>query len=74
MPAEAFAFLSDGIVRRVGRFGGGSYVHAFPIVSSGGSVHPSYRSQFSPVATEVSQWRWDVGSLVHVVGSVIGYF
>ena len=26
-------------------------VHTFPIVSSGGSVHPSYISQFSPVAT-----------------------
>ena len=43
-------------------------------VSSAGSVHPSYRSQFSPVAAEVSQWRWDVGSLVHVVGPVLGYF
>ena len=33
--------------------GGGSNVHAFPVVSSGGSVHPSYGSQFSPMATEV---------------------
>ena len=40
-----------------GDVGGGGYVQAFPVVSSGGSVHPSYRSQFSPVAAEVSQRR-----------------
>ena len=34
--------------------GGGSNVHAFPAVSSGGSVHPLYGSQLSPMATEVS--------------------
>ena len=54
--------------------GGGGYVHTFPVVSSRGSVHPSYGSQFPPVAAEVSKWRWDVGSLVHVVGPVLGYF
>ena len=39
-----------------GDAGGGCHVHAFPVVSSGGSVHPSYRSQLSPVAAEISQW------------------
>ena len=32
--------------------GGGCDVHTFPVVSSGSSVHPSYRSQFSPMAIE----------------------
>ena len=57
-----------------GDVGGGSYVHAFPIVSLGGSVHPSHRSQFSLVDTEAWLWIWDVGSLVHVFGPVLGYF
>ena len=52
MPAEAFAFLSDGTVRHVGRCW---RRWLFPVVSSGGSVHPLYRSQLSPVAAEVSQ-------------------
>ena len=51
--------------------GGSGYVYAFPVVSSGGSVHPSYGS---PVAAEVSQRGWDVGSMVHVVGAVLGDF
>ena len=29
-------------------------MHAFPVISLGGSVYPSYGSQFSPMATEVS--------------------
>ena len=33
---------------------GGSNVHAFPVVSSRDSIYPSYGSQFSPMATEVS--------------------
>ena len=73
MPAEAFAFLRTVLYDTSGDVGGNGYVHAFPVVSSGGSVHPSYRSQFSPVAAEVLQWRWDVGSLVHA-GPVLGYF
>ena len=67
-------FSATVLYNASGDVGGGGYVHAFPVVSLGGSVHPSYRSQFSPVAAEVSQWRWDVGSLVHVVGPVLGYF
>ena len=57
-----------------GDVGGGDDVHAFSVISSWGSVHPSYISQLSPVAAEVLQWRWDVGSLVHVIGPVLGYF
>ena len=53
-----------------GHAGGGCHVHAFPVVSSVSSVHPLYRSQLSPVAAEISQWLWDVGPLVHVVGPV----
>ena len=74
MPAKAFAFSATVLYKASGNVGGGGYVHAFLVVSSGGSVHPSYGSQFPPVAAEVSKWRWDVGSLVHVVGPVLGYF
>ena len=30
-----------------------THVHTFPIISAGGSVYPSYGSQFSPMAAEV---------------------
>ena len=33
--------------------GSGSYVHAFPVISAGCSVHSVYGSQFTSVAAEV---------------------
>ena len=36
--------------------GGGCYVHTFSVVPSGCSVHPTHRSQLSPVAAEGPLW------------------
>ena len=36
-----------------GHVGGSGDVHAFPIISAGGSAYPSYRSQFSSMTAEV---------------------
>ena len=38
-----------------GDAGGSSYVHTFPVISTGCSVHSAYRSQFTSVAAEVSE-------------------
>ena len=36
--------------------GGSCYVHTFPVISSGCSVHSAYGSQLTPVAAEVPKW------------------
>ena len=52
---QSSPFSANILYDTSGDAGGGCDVHAFPVISSGGSVHPSHRSQFSPVATEVLQ-------------------
>ena len=36
--------------------GSSCYVHTFPVISSGFSVHSAYGSQLTLVAAEVPQW------------------
>ena len=49
-PLVSAALLHD----TPGNASSGGDVHAFPVISAGGSVYPSYVSQFSPMAAEVS--------------------
>ena len=41
------------VLRLSGDVGGGGNVYTFPVISARGSVYPSYRPQFSPMAAEV---------------------